>query len=162
VITRVLGTDPDVEVDVVPLEALPGDLFLLCSDGLTDMLRDDAIAAILRGADGPADGAEALVAAANAAGGDDNVTVVLFEVLEGDPPERPTPPAAPQPAIGAPDDAERPEAGGPTAETAAEPPAAPDDVRRHGASDGSRWPALLLLGAILLVGVLALWWGISR
>src|SRR5690606_24054026 len=77
VITRALGTDEDVEVDTHTVELEPGDLLVLCSDGLTSMVRDEAIRA-LTGAAGADPGAvtDALVAAANAAGGEDNITVV--------------------------------------------------------------------------------------
>ena len=82
VITRALGTDAEVEVDTLTLEAAVGDLVLLCSDGLSAMVRDDEIAQVLRSAEGvPRAAAEALVSAANAAGGEDNVTVVLFELV---------------------------------------------------------------------------------
>jgi hypothetical protein len=121
------------------------------------MLRDEAILELVLAAPGPAEATEALVAAANAAGGDDNITVVLFEVLDGEPPERPARPSVPP--DGAPDDD--------SAVTATEAPAERGDavaagVRRHGAGDGSRWPALLLLAAILLIAALALWWGLTR
>jgi protein phosphatase len=157
VITRVLGTDPVVDVDTLRDSLQPGDLVLLCSDGLTAMLRDEAILELVLAAPGPAEATEALVAAANAAGGDDNITVVLFEVLDGEPPERPARPSVPP--DGAPDDD--------SAVTATEAPAERGDavaagVRRHGAGDGSRWPALLLLAAILLIAALALWWGLTR
>ena len=83
VITRALGTDPEVDVDTLAIEAEPGDLFLLCSDGLTTMVADDDILGILAAAPTLDDAARALVAAANTGGGEDNVTVVLFQV-EGD------------------------------------------------------------------------------
>ena len=83
VITRALGTDPDVDVDTLAIEAEPGDLFLLCSDGLTTMVADDDILGILAAAPTLDDAARALVRAANTGGGEDNVTVVLFRV-EGD------------------------------------------------------------------------------
>ncbi len=82
VIVRALGMDPDVEVDLVrePLE--PGDLVLLCSDGLTGMVPDPRIAEILRGARAePRRAAQELIDAANAAGGADNVTCVLVQAL---------------------------------------------------------------------------------
>ncbi len=81
VITRALGTDPDVAVDVMPVPTQPGDVFVLCSDGLTTMVDDDAILELLvqHGDDLDA-AARALVARANDAGGEDNITVVLFEV----------------------------------------------------------------------------------
>jgi len=145
VITRALGTDAEVEVDTLTLEAAPGDLVLLCSDGLSAMVRDDEIAQVLRSAEGvPRAAAEALVSAANAAGGEDNVTVVLFELVS----EALPPPEA-------------------TAVTSTTSPPEPDevtveDVRRHGAGKGSRWPALLLVLAIIAVTAFALWWSLVR
>src|SRR5262245_43896180 len=82
-ITRALGTEPSVEVDTFTVQAEPGDLFLVCSDGLPVMVSDDEILAAVEGAGRePSQAADALVAAANARGGEDNVTVVLFELLE--------------------------------------------------------------------------------
>jgi serine/threonine protein phosphatase PrpC len=83
IITRALGPEPDVEVDTYTVPGRPGDVFLLCSDGLTSMVSDDEVASILRGAGSLDEGAEALVRAANQSGGKDNVTVVLFR-LEDD------------------------------------------------------------------------------
>jgi protein phosphatase len=77
VITRALGTESTVEPDLFELEAEPGDLFLLCSDGLTNELPDPLIASILA-ADLPLDEICALlVEAANQAGGRDNITCLL-------------------------------------------------------------------------------------
>jgi serine/threonine protein phosphatase PrpC len=86
VITRALGTDPDVDVDAFSIEAAPGDVFLLCSDGLTTMVRDDAIEQIVEDHRGNLRGAaEILIDAANRGGGEDNITVVVFElVADGD------------------------------------------------------------------------------
>ena len=85
-ITRALGTDPAVEVEVQTVPGEVGDLFLLCSDGLSVMLGDDEIAAAIEGAErDPQAAGEALVAAANAHGGEDNITVVLFELVDGEP-----------------------------------------------------------------------------
>ena len=58
-------------------EVMPGDLFLMCSDGLSDMLSDAAISQILSGDPGLAEAAAALISAANEAGGKDNISVVL-------------------------------------------------------------------------------------
>lgn len=86
VITRALGTDSDVEVDVFSIRAQNGDLFLLCSDGLTSMVADEEIARLLVAARADLDDAgKKLVAAANQAGGEDNITVVLFELESGEP-----------------------------------------------------------------------------
>jgi hypothetical protein len=81
VVTRALGTDPDVDVDTFRVDAKPGDLFLLCSDGLTTMVDDDTILdEIRRNRDDLRGAAKALVRAANRGGGDDNITVVFFEI----------------------------------------------------------------------------------
>jgi protein phosphatase len=77
VITRALGTQPTVEPDIFELEATPGDLFLLCSDGLTGELPDPQIESLLA-ADLPLDRlCASLVAAANQTGGHDNITCLL-------------------------------------------------------------------------------------
>jgi len=83
VITRALGTDVDVDVDTVTVDVEPGDLFLLCSDGLTTMVPEEDILRIAQEADNLDGAARTLVRAANSGGGEDNITVVLFKV-EGD------------------------------------------------------------------------------
>ncbi|HYV60447.1 MAG TPA: Stp1/IreP family PP2C-type Ser/Thr phosphatase [Acidimicrobiia bacterium] len=82
IITRALGIDPQVDVDVYPIELEPGDRILLCSDGLTTMLRPDEIANILGREQDSRRAAQLLVDAANAAGGEDNVTAVIVEAVE--------------------------------------------------------------------------------
>jgi len=82
-VTRCLGMPEDPEVDTWLLEPRPGDRFLVASDGLTGELEDAAIAILLRAARGPQEAAEALVAAALAAGGHDNVTVLVLDVTAG-------------------------------------------------------------------------------
>ena len=80
IITRALGPEPDVEVDTYTITGRDGDLFLICSDGLTSMISDDEVGSILRSAPTLEDAAEALVRAANQSGGRDNITVVLFRL----------------------------------------------------------------------------------
>jgi serine/threonine protein phosphatase PrpC len=83
VITRALGTDPDVDVDTFSVETKPGDLFLLCSDGLTSMVDDETILGeIERNRSDLGAAAKALVRAANKGGGEDNITVVFFEIAD--------------------------------------------------------------------------------
>jgi len=85
VITRVLGTDPDVDVDTITIETRSGDLFLLCSDGLYSMVGNDRILELVERNRRDLDAAaKALVAAANKGGGDDNITVVAFEIASPD------------------------------------------------------------------------------
>jgi protein phosphatase len=90
IVTRALGIDPDVKVDWWTLPLIRGDRFLLCSDGLVDEVPDDDIVATLRDIDDPQEAADRLIAQANEAGGRDNVTVVVVDVLEGDDPPHPT------------------------------------------------------------------------
>ena len=81
VITRALGTDPDVDVDTFSVETKPGDLFLLCSDGLTAMVDDETILReVERNREDLTAASKALVKAANKGGGEDNITVVFFEI----------------------------------------------------------------------------------
>ena len=136
VITRALGTEASVDVDTVTMEAEPGDLYLLCSDGLTTMLGDDEILAVVDGAGREPDAvARQLIDAANRAGGEDNITVVVFEVEEGEPPT----------------DAVVP----PADERDADVPAAP--VSRRGAGKGGRVLALAALLIVIAVAVLLVW-----
>jgi PPM family protein phosphatase len=85
VITRALGTDPEVDVDSLSVDAEAGDLYLICSDGLTTMIGDDEILAILGRAKSLEHAGKDLVKAANRRGGEDNVTVVLFSVESDEP-----------------------------------------------------------------------------
>ena len=84
VITRALGSDPNMYADTYEVSTEPGDRLLLCSDGLTTMLVDSQIAEILDTYRDPETAARALVDAANAAGGHDNISVIIA-VIEGDP-----------------------------------------------------------------------------
>ena len=80
IITRALGPEPEVEVDVQTVPAAPGDVFLLCSDGLTTMVDEERIAAVLAGADSMKEAVRALVDEANGAGGRDNITALAFRL----------------------------------------------------------------------------------
>jgi PPM family protein phosphatase len=91
VITRALGTEADVDVDTFSVQSAPGDLFLLCSDGLTSMVDDETILdAVERNRDDLQEAAKALINAANRGGGEDNITVVFFEVDGGTEPKEKT------------------------------------------------------------------------
>jgi serine/threonine protein phosphatase PrpC len=85
VLLRALGTQPDVEVDAEEHTLFPGDILLLCTDGLTRMVAEQKIAATLQSESDPVRAAEKLVALANENGGADNVTVVVvyLEPKEG-------------------------------------------------------------------------------
>jgi protein phosphatase len=142
-ITRAVGTEPTVEADAFSVDAKPGDLYLICSDGLTDMLTSEEVEDVIEqeGSD-PAKAARALVAAANARGGEDNITVVLFEMVAADAVvEEPEPEAtAPAPSAGA----------------------EQESLTRHGAGPGGRIAALLLVVAALAVAMLLVYWGVGR
>jgi protein phosphatase len=87
IITRALGPEPEVEVDLQTVPAQAGDVFLICSDGLTTMLDDEHIARLLARASSMAAAVRTLVDEANRAGGRDNITVVAFKL--GDPSRQP-------------------------------------------------------------------------
>ena len=93
VITRALGIDRSVEVDDISLELTDGDRVLICSDGLSGMVRETEISAIMRRETDTEATARALIDAANGGGGEDNITVVVIDVIgeEGDPEPSPLP-----------------------------------------------------------------------
>ena len=116
---------------------------------LVDRPDDEIADAIERAERDPQASGELLVEAANAQGGEDNITVVLFELVDGEPEprvEQETPAAAEPP--------DEPE---PTA-----PLDSPDGVRTHGAGPGGRLASLALIAAVLVLGLLGLYWGISK
>jgi serine/threonine protein phosphatase PrpC len=90
VITRAVGPEASVKVDAERIAARAGDVFLLCSDGLTDMIRDSDVARILKAADSLERVGRNLIAAANAAGGRDNITVILFRLEQVEPGSAPS------------------------------------------------------------------------
>jgi PPM family protein phosphatase len=126
IITRALGPEPEVQVDVQTVPALDGDVFLICSDGLTTMLDDDAIARILGRATSLQAAVKALVDEANRAGGRDNITVVAFRL------EDTAAPAAANPGV-------RPEEGATLIGSAAEEEGlTATEVRRRAAAEAAR------------------------
>ncbi|HEU4736719.1 MAG TPA: Stp1/IreP family PP2C-type Ser/Thr phosphatase [Solirubrobacterales bacterium] len=80
IITRALGPEPEVEPDVQTVAAAAGDVFLICSDGLTTMLAEEQIAKLLSGATSMSAAVRALVDEANRAGGRDNITALAFRL----------------------------------------------------------------------------------
>lgn len=80
VITRAVGTDADVTVDIYELGTQPGDIILLCTDGLSNLLSDAEIKDLIRESGKMEDAAKALVDAANEKGGFDNITAVLMQI----------------------------------------------------------------------------------
>jgi protein phosphatase len=81
VIYRSLGDKPQAEVDIYSQNLLPEDRLLLCSDGLSVMLDDQAIKKIIQEAGSPQDACDQLVQAANQAGGVDNISAIVVEVM---------------------------------------------------------------------------------
>lgn len=82
VITRALGPEPAVEVDVRSFRARAGDVYLICSDGLTTMVGEEELGELLGAHERLRDAGKALIGAANAAGGKDNITVILLRLEE--------------------------------------------------------------------------------
>ena len=80
VILRAVGIQPSVEIEQTPLSVKPGDRILICSDGLSRMVPDNVLLSISRANDNVVEAVDALIAAANEAGGIDNITAVLVEV----------------------------------------------------------------------------------
>ena len=155
VITRALGTDPAVAVDSFYVDARPGDVFLLCSDGLTTMVDEATVLRTIAESPDLGGAARALVTTANRSGGEDNITVVLFAFEEGDPSDEDTFSGLEVPAAileaPAPEPLQHPG----VAPVAGKPPAEPHRVSR----------ALLVVVLVLLLFAglagLALW-GLSR
>jgi PPM family protein phosphatase len=155
VITRAVGTDPDVDVDRFTVEAASGDIYMICSDGLSDMLDEHQIRDVF--SDHPDDlaaAAKGLVSAANRVGGDDNITVVCFRMEEDG--------AGEQTAV----------MDGPTAEnvlededtlsgldgpTAIQVPVAPDEDQEPAETRGGARFTIALLVVALAVTALVVW-----
>jgi PPM family protein phosphatase len=142
IITRALGPEPDVEVDTMTVPARPGDVFVLCSDGLTTMVPEARIARILERSKSLESAVSRLVREANEGGGRDNITVVAFRLAAAAA-------AKEQPTLIAP----------PTQE--AEPAAARPPARRERAPAAAvvrRWPGRVAraLVALAIVGALAI------
>ena len=184
VITRALGTDPDVDIDTFAVSPQPGDVFLICSDGLSSYVDGDEIERIMvQHRDDLNAGAKALIQAANRGGGDDNITAILFRVEEdgaetaAQEPDEQTRELAALP--GDEEDTLHPEDG-----IAPPPPAEPaptavdtmvvsaDDIHaaiaEHETSEapqaglGRRLLALLVIIALIAVIVALVWWGLAR
>lgn len=122
VITRALGMGPQVRVSVSTLAIVPGDRFLLCSDGLTDMLDEEQIADALRQDLRPDATVKVLLDIANAAEARDNVAAVVVECRSAGPTDWPSPTLRRRPGDPTDDEAELLIVDG-----ASEPPASDDD-----------------------------------
>jgi serine/threonine protein phosphatase PrpC len=154
VITRALGPEGSVEVDTRSFRARAGDVYLLCSDGLTTMLSEEEIGALLVANPRLRDAGEALIAAANEAGGRDNITVVLLRVEDVQPGVPAADPIQEQatftgmPAVSAPVSPRTPRAPA-RGEGLADPAAAAARSRRR------RRRASVLVAVLAVVGLLA-------
>jgi protein phosphatase len=82
VITRALGMSDTVQVDITIDDPQPGDVYVLCSDGLSSMLSDDEILAVVNNTSTPEDAVQKLIEGANNHGGEDNVTTIVARVVE--------------------------------------------------------------------------------
>jgi PPM family protein phosphatase len=108
IITRALGPEPEVEVDLRSYRARAGDVYLLCSDGLTSMVGEELVRGILVSHERVRDAGAALIEAANEAGGRDNITVVLLRLEDVGPAPRQSvdlPTMTGMPAVGRPGEA---------------------------------------------------------
>ena len=183
VITRALGTDPDVDVDAFTVHPEAGDIYLLCSDGLSDMVAGEGIEEVLLANRGDLDdAAKALVRAANRGGGDDNITAVLFEIVADDAPAVREPDEATREYATSPDEEDtlHPEDGVPVITTlpsavetmvvsaaevqsavAAQEAEVPQAGTRE-AGIGRRLLALLVIMALIALIVVLVWWGLAR
>lgn len=164
VITRALGTDPDVDVDSFTIETQTGDVFLLCSDGLTTMVDDDDILGVLEKHRDDLDRAtKSLVSAANRGGGEDNITVIAFAISDDGAP----------PPVDAEDTMENVMA--PQVDTMVIPPDQVEHVfvepgspeaeavtRREPISPAARVRLVLTMLALLTVAAVLLVWGLVR
>jgi PPM family protein phosphatase len=165
VITRALGPEAAVEVDTRSYPARPGDIFLLCSDGLTGMVPEERIREIVTEADSLREAGQQLIREANENGGRDNITVVLFRLEEvagapADGDDRPT-----QVGVAAPTPEQIEEA-----RATAAPPrrtlplprreTEPERPRRGGRRIRGLGPALVLLAILAVLGAGA--WVASR
>jgi protein phosphatase len=188
VITRALGTDPDVDVDTFSVEARADDVFLICSDGLSSYVDGGEIERIMSNYRGNLEaGARSLIEAANRGGGEDNITAVLFAVgVNGEPDER-TREYAIVPDAPRPDDEDtlHPEDNvalppqaldgnrAPVDDTMVVSAAALAEARESAAAAaappvepeaglGRRLLASLVIAALVALIVLLAWWGLAR
>jgi protein phosphatase len=159
IITRALGIEPEVKVDWWTLPLIRGDRFLLCSDGLVDEVDDDVIKDTLTTISDPQKASDRLVDQANEAGGRDNITVVIVDVLEGDDPPDPTQDFDVVPLWA--DDVDPTPAGSLQVDADGQPITASDsdaETPLQGTRSDrgpKRFLALLVVGAILVVGFAA-------
>ena len=150
ILTRALGVEASVVVDVVEEPVVPGCRYLLCSDGLFNEVPDARVAEVLRTVADPAEAASTLVSLANDAGSRDNVTCVVVDVVGDGGGAPPTVEESAQPVRAIP----------PPPDVAPPPPATPVVSSAHG---GRRGPVALVVAAVVVVVVvLAVAWAAVR
>jgi protein phosphatase len=155
VITRAVGTDPDVDVDGFTIEAEEGDVFLLCSDGLTDMVEDEEILELVHANRDDLDKAvKSLVTAANKGGGEDNITAVAFRI-SAEAPAANFEDTVSMPALTPDEDEPDEQTREQVPEPEPEPPAAP-------AADARRVRVVLVVLVVLMLVAAAVIWGLTR
>lgn len=171
VITRALGTDPDIDVDTFSFEAKAGDVYLICSDGLSDMVDGSDIEVILRSHRGSLDDtARALIQAANRAGGEDNITAVLFEMVGDQEPDETTREYQEPPALEDtlhPEDQVTPPAPAPAADDTmvvrVEQLTADEEAEEEfEAGLGRRMLALAVIIALCVLIIVLVYWGLAQ
>jgi len=167
IITRALGPEPSVEVDVRTVPAAPGDVFLLCSDGLTTMVDEKRIQEVLADTASVRDAVRTLIDDANRAGGRDNITALAFRLGDAAAPPPSAPAAEPAEGAGASREGEKATLVGDAAEEAG---LTATEVRRRAAAAAAqqrreqlaakpkrRWPrrAVKALAVLAVLAVLA-------
>ena len=169
VITRALGTEPDVDVDTFTVDAEPDDIYLLCSDGLTDMISAHEILGLVKAGGDLDDIARGLVNAANVGGGEDNITVVLFQIDGAEGGDTVQMPAAVAADSDSDEDTLSPLDAVPAVDTAVIPVAAVEEHLQQAEAEqprreerGRRIVPLALLILLLLVLLALAVWGLTR
>jgi PPM family protein phosphatase len=158
VITRAVGTDPDVDADGFTIEAEEGDVFLICSDGLSDMVEDEEILELVhRNRDDLDRAVKTLVAAANRGGGEDNITAVAFRISAEAGEDTMAMPALQD----EPDEQTREYVEDPHADTLVVPP---DQVPPEPAAAPIQRPVRIVLAVLVVLALVAalVVWGLSR
>ena len=149
IITRALGVDEDVQVDLETVELSEGDRLLLCSDGLSSMVEDDSIESVLASESDPQGAADRLIDAANEAGGDDNITVVVIDFEPAGTPRRVVPAAVPNE-----DEGSVPRGDGRAKESA--PPSAPVQKSARDEEPEPERPRRRWVGKLVVAGLVLL------
>ena len=169
VITRALGTEPEVDVDTFTVDAEPDDIYLLCSDGLTDMISAHEILGLVKAGGDLDDIAGGLVNAANVGGGEDNITVVLFQIDGAEGGDTVQMPAADAADADPDEDTLSPLDAVPAVDTAVIPVAAVEEHLQRAEAEPPRReeprrrivPLVLLILILLVLLALAVW-GLTR